>query len=242
MPTVLCLNNSTSAGSQKTRLRPRNTSCTGSTTCTGADFRVVVCGDGTRRLLRWLQKLAEKARLPIQLGDLSQQSNTLSELRSADLIYSPCDSVVWGLCCLRAAGLLGVPVICLAHHPLLRGRTGTSVGRGSGLHPGDRRIPEPEYRGGRRDQSSGPRAGPQSSTPVGPRFGLLPAVQSARSGGRVGRTYRPGLRKPLGRRQRRPAPSPLFARPATSPRRSEGSAQMCPCSHTRIRFTTRTLN
>ena len=64
MPTVLCLNNydigwfaEDPPSSPKhflygiDHLHPRG-------------FRVVVCGDGTRRLLRWLQKLAEKARLP----------------------------------------------------------------------------------------------------------------------------------------------------------------------------------
>lgn len=122
MPTVLCLNNYDIGWFAQEPPSSPNHFLFGLDHLHRRGFRVVACGDRSRRLLRWLQRLSEKARLPIRLGDLSQQWNALPELRSADLIYSPCDSVVWGLCYLRAAGLLEVPVICLAHHPLLRGR------------------------------------------------------------------------------------------------------------------------
>jgi glycosyltransferase involved in cell wall biosynthesis len=122
MPTVLCLNNYDIGWFAQDPPSSPNHFLFGIDHLHRRGLRVVVCEDTTRRLLNWLQSFAARARLPIRLGDLSQQWNALAELRSADLIYSPCDSVVWGLCYLRAAGLLGVPIICLAHHPILRGR------------------------------------------------------------------------------------------------------------------------
>jgi len=125
MPTVLCLNNYDIGWFAQDPPTSPNHFLYGIDHLHRRGLRVVVGGEGPRRLLWWLQRLATKARLPILLGDLSRQWNALPELRSADLIYSPCDSVVWALCYLRAAGLLGIPVICLGHHPLLRGGAAT---------------------------------------------------------------------------------------------------------------------
>ena len=128
MPTVLCLNNYDVGWFAQDPPSTPDHFLYGIGHLHRRGLRVVIGGDQSRRLLRWLNRMAARSHLPIPLGDLSRQWNALPELRSADLIYSPCDTVVWGLCHLRAAGLLRVPVICLAHHPLLRGR-GRSVRR-----------------------------------------------------------------------------------------------------------------
>jgi len=85
-------------------------------------YRIVVGGDATWRMLHWIHSAASRLRLPIPLGDLHRQWNALPELARADLIYSPCDSVVQGLCYLRAVGLLRIPIVCLAHHPVEHGK------------------------------------------------------------------------------------------------------------------------
>jgi glycosyltransferase involved in cell wall biosynthesis len=85
-------------------------------------YRIVIGDERTRKFLRSIERLTRMVRLPIPLGDLSRQWNALPQLRSADLIYCPCDSVAWGLCYLRALGIVRVPVVCLAHHRPLRGR------------------------------------------------------------------------------------------------------------------------
>jgi hypothetical protein len=84
--------------------------------------RIVALGENRKHLLRMIEKINLGLRLHIPLGDLSQQWNILPELRSADLIYSPCDSVAQVLCYLRAVGLIKIPIVCLAHHPLRWGR------------------------------------------------------------------------------------------------------------------------
>ncbi len=71
----------------------------------------------------WLQSASRLlGRLPIPLGDLDQQFSTLRELNQADLIYAPCQTQAYALSYLRAIGLLHVPLVCLAHHPLNSGR------------------------------------------------------------------------------------------------------------------------
>ena len=84
--------------------------------------RIVALGENRRRLLRMIESINRGLRLHIPLGDLSQQWNSLPEVRSADLIYSPCGTVAQSLCYLRALGLIRIPIVCLAHHPLQRGR------------------------------------------------------------------------------------------------------------------------
>jgi len=84
--------------------------------------RIVALGEKRNRLLRMIEEINRGLRLHIPLGDLSQQWNILPELGSADLIYCPCDSVAQSLCYMRAVGLIKIPIVCLAHHPPLRGR------------------------------------------------------------------------------------------------------------------------
>ncbi len=84
--------------------------------------KIVALGDKRNRFLSMIETINRGLRLHIPLGDLSQQWNILPELRSADLIYSPCDSVAQFLCYLRAIGLIKIPIVCLAHHPPLQGR------------------------------------------------------------------------------------------------------------------------
>ncbi len=69
-----------------------------------------------------LGSLAGRMRLPIPIGDLSQEFSILKRLNNADLIYAPCGGQTELLHYLRAMGLLKVPVVCLMHHPFPRGR------------------------------------------------------------------------------------------------------------------------
>ncbi len=84
--------------------------------------KIVALGENRKCLLSMIETVNRRLRLHIPLGDLSQQWNILPELRSADLIYSPCDSVTQFLCYLQAVGLIKIPIVCLAHHPPLQGR------------------------------------------------------------------------------------------------------------------------
>jgi glycosyltransferase involved in cell wall biosynthesis len=67
------------------------------------------------RLIRW-------SRFPVPVGDLDQQWQVIRDLNEADLIYSPCQTQTYLLNYLRASGMIKVPIVCLAHHPLNRGR------------------------------------------------------------------------------------------------------------------------
>jgi glycosyltransferase involved in cell wall biosynthesis len=69
-----------------------------------------------------LDRLAAKARLLPFLGCLDQQSSAWRGLNECDLIYSPCQTQTHLLSYLRAVGLVRVPIVCLAHHPLVGGR------------------------------------------------------------------------------------------------------------------------
>jgi hypothetical protein len=59
---------------------------------------------------------------PVPLGDLDQQWSALRQLNEFDLIYAPSQTQTQLLSYLRGCGLLKVPIVCLAHHPLERGR------------------------------------------------------------------------------------------------------------------------
>lgn len=74
------------------------------------------------KLLKRASNFFYKSHFPLQMGDLDQQYSTLRCLNSADLIYAPCQTQTPILSCLRALGLIRVPIVCLAHHPLNRGR------------------------------------------------------------------------------------------------------------------------
>lgn len=67
-------------------------------------------------------RLSSKTVNLLPLGDLDRQWSTLKILQQADLIYAPCQTQTHFLSYLRALGLLRVPIVCIAHHPLFRGR------------------------------------------------------------------------------------------------------------------------
>ena len=72
----------------------------------------------------WQQvnQLLARARFPVPLGDLQQQSHALRRVNDCDLIYAPCQTQTHGLSYLRAIGLVKRPIVSLAHHPMNRGR------------------------------------------------------------------------------------------------------------------------
>src|ERR1043165_3543948 len=74
---------------------------------------------------RFLQKtmnLLKRLRFPIPMGDLDQQWSVFSALNKCDLIYAPCQTQCQLLSYFRALGLIRVPIVCIAHHPLNFGR------------------------------------------------------------------------------------------------------------------------
>lgn len=73
---------------------------------------------GWIRSFRWLQRIG----FPIPLGDLDQQAAVLQRQKQADLIYAPCQTETHLLGYLRRFGLLKLPLVCLAHHPMEVGR------------------------------------------------------------------------------------------------------------------------
>jgi glycosyltransferase involved in cell wall biosynthesis len=72
--------------------------------------------------LQKLETLLARARFPIPLGDLDQEWSAFQALNEADLIYAPCQTQTHVLGYLRAIGLLRLPIVNVAHHPLQRGR------------------------------------------------------------------------------------------------------------------------
>lgn len=72
-------------------------------------------------LLQKIQRFYEKTRFPVPIGDLDQQRSAFRLLEGADLIYAPCQTDTQLLCYLRASGLIKIPIVCLAHHPIVRG-------------------------------------------------------------------------------------------------------------------------
>jgi hypothetical protein len=73
---------------------------------------------GWRRLNRVLQRV----KFPVPLGDLQQQRDAWRHLNECDLIFAACQTQTQALSYLRAVGLVRPPIVCLAHHPLDRGR------------------------------------------------------------------------------------------------------------------------
>jgi hypothetical protein len=72
---------------------------------------------------RWLAFLDRKLRrFPIPLGSLDRQGAAIRFLERADAIYAPCQTQTQALTYLAAFGVVRTPIICLGHHPLLRGR------------------------------------------------------------------------------------------------------------------------
>lgn len=60
-------------------------------------------------------------------GSLDRQITAIPFLRGADLIYAPCQSQTQILAYLKAIGVIRIPIVCLAHHPIVRGRFGRAT-------------------------------------------------------------------------------------------------------------------
>jgi hypothetical protein len=60
-------------------------------------------------------------------GSLDRQLAAWPQLRDVDAIYAPCQSQIQGLTYLSAIGVVKIPIICLAHHPIVRGRLGAAT-------------------------------------------------------------------------------------------------------------------
>src|SRR5918997_5470830 len=85
-------------------------------------FEVEIIPFKSSQFLQEINKLLKRSRFPVPLGDLDQQLRTFRALNEADLIYCPCQTQTHLLSYLRALGLIKVPIVSLAHHPLNRGR------------------------------------------------------------------------------------------------------------------------
>ena len=117
--------------------------------------KIVALGDKRNRFLSMIETINTGVRLHIPLGDLSQQWNVLPEVRSADLIYSPCDSVAQFLCYLRAVGLIKISH-CLSCPPsaTTRPRELYSPAMGKACSPGYLGVPKPQPDCGQPDKRS----------------------------------------------------------------------------------------
>lgn len=61
-------------------------------------------------------------RLRPLLGDIGQQWRAWKLRNECDMIYAPTENQTQVLSYLRAVGLFGIPILTVAHHPLVRGR------------------------------------------------------------------------------------------------------------------------
>jgi glycosyltransferase involved in cell wall biosynthesis len=66
--------------------------------------------------------ILRRGRFPIPIGDLQQQRDAWKYLNRCDLIYAACQTQAHVFSYLRALGLIRRPLVCLAHHPLNRGK------------------------------------------------------------------------------------------------------------------------
>jgi hypothetical protein len=88
----------------------------------GAGHQVQIVSD---LKTRWMAALDRHAgRWGSLLGSLDRQTAALPFLWRTDLIYSPCQTQTQVLTYMRAVGILRTPIICLAHHPIVRGQFG----------------------------------------------------------------------------------------------------------------------
>jgi hypothetical protein len=85
-------------------------------------FEVEIIPFKSLEFLQNLNNIYRKSPFFIPVGDIDQQWSCLSRLKKADIIYAPCQTQTHFLSYLRALGLIKVPIVCLAHHPLNRGR------------------------------------------------------------------------------------------------------------------------
>ena len=85
-------------------------------------YQVEIVPFQSSALLQKIRRLIGKTHFPIPLGDLDQEWSALRSLKKGDLIFAPCQTQHHALRYLRAAGFVKAPIVCLAHHPLVRGR------------------------------------------------------------------------------------------------------------------------
>lgn len=69
-----------------------------------------------------IQRLYERLRGPVPLGNLEQQLLTWDMSKKADLIYAPCQTQTYLLAYLRFLNCFKIPIVCLAHQPINPGR------------------------------------------------------------------------------------------------------------------------
>lgn len=68
----------------------------------------------------WPRPVRRALELLPPVGNLKQQAAAIRRLGNADLIYAPCQTQTQLLSYLRAMGIVRVPMVILAHHPLAR--------------------------------------------------------------------------------------------------------------------------
>lgn len=71
--------------------------------------------------LNFIDEILKKIPSLFSLGSLDQQWSCLKQINQADLIYSPCQTQTQLLNYLHALGVIKIPIVCIAHHPLDRG-------------------------------------------------------------------------------------------------------------------------
>ncbi|MEO5769892.1 MAG: hypothetical protein ABIS92_16180 [Polyangia bacterium] len=86
-------------------------------------FQVTLLSEERSRWLAALDRRLNRSREII--GSIDRQVAALGMLGDADVIYAACQTQIQALSYLRALGLIRAPLVCLAHHPLVRGRLGT---------------------------------------------------------------------------------------------------------------------
>lgn len=74
------------------------------------------------QILQSINQFLYRTQFPVPLGDIDQQWSSLQFLNDGDLIYAPCQTQTHILNYLKALGLIKIPIVNLAHHPLARGR------------------------------------------------------------------------------------------------------------------------
>lgn len=83
-------------------------------------FAVTILSEEWSRSLAALDRHLKRS--AVWTGSIDRQAASLGFLRRTDVIYAPCQTQLQALTYLRALGLIRTPIVCMAHHPLVRGR------------------------------------------------------------------------------------------------------------------------
>jgi hypothetical protein len=67
-------------------------------------------------------QIYRRSRITDPSGRFDQQWSCWQKLNDADLIYCPCQTQTHLLNYLRAIGIIKIPIVCIAHHPLNYGK------------------------------------------------------------------------------------------------------------------------